>query len=90
MRILQNESLQQRNTLRLQSNARAFVSVSSEDDLRSALDWATTNKARIIPFGQGSNIVLAGDLNALVIRWINWRRTPHYKVLYDYLIGHFL
>ncbi len=67
MRILQNESLQQRNTLRLQSNARAFVSVRSEEDLRNALDWATTNRAHVIPLGQGSNVVLAGDLNALVI-----------------------
>lgn len=67
MRILQNESLQKRNTLRLQSTASAFVNVSSEDDLRGALLWASKNQTQVIPLGQGSNVVLAGDLNALVI-----------------------
>jgi UDP-N-acetylmuramate dehydrogenase len=46
----------------------AFVNVSSEEELRSALLWATKNKAQVIPLGQGSNVVLAGDLNALVIQ----------------------
>jgi UDP-N-acetylmuramate dehydrogenase len=67
VRVLQNESLQKRNTLQLQSRAMAFVSVSSEEELRSALLWARKNKAQVIPLGQGSNVVLAGDLNALVI-----------------------
>jgi UDP-N-acetylmuramate dehydrogenase len=65
--ILQNESMQKRNTLRFESSARAFVNVSSEEELRGALDWARNNKAHVIPLGQGSNVVLAGDLNALVI-----------------------
>ncbi len=67
MHILQNESMQKRNTLRLEATARAFVSVSSEEELRGALDWARNNKAQVIPLGHGSNVVLAGDLNALVI-----------------------
>lgn len=67
MRVLQNEPLQKRNTLQLQSIARAFVNVSHEKELRDALLWARKNKAKVIPLGQGSNVVLAGDLNALVI-----------------------
>ena len=67
MYVLQNEPLQKRNTLRLQATARAFVHVSSEEELRAALQWARQNQAQVIPLGQGSNIVLADDLNALVI-----------------------
>ncbi len=68
MHVLQNESLQKRNTLRLRSRASAFVNVGTEEELRSALQWARMNEARVIPLGQGSNVVLAGDLNALVIQ----------------------
>ncbi len=67
MRVLQNEPLQKRNSLRLQSIARAFVNVNSEEELRDALLWGRNNHARVIALGQGSNVVLAGDLNALVI-----------------------
>lgn len=67
MHVLQNEPLQKRNTLRLQSMARAFVNVSSEEELRAALLWARNNHVQVTALGQGSNIVLAGDLNALVI-----------------------
>ena len=68
MHVLQNESLQKRNTLRLPAKASAFVNVSSEEELRGALAWARQHQAQVIPLGHGSNIVLAGDLNALVIQ----------------------
>jgi UDP-N-acetylmuramate dehydrogenase len=68
--VLQNESLQKRNTLRLQSAAEAFVNVNSDEELRGALQWARQNKAQVIPLGQGSNVVLAGDLNALVVQQV--------------------
>ena len=68
MHVLYNESLQTRNTLALSAVASAFVSVASEGELIEALGWGKEQKKSIVVLGQGSNIVLAGDLDALVIQ----------------------
>ncbi len=67
MQILRAESLLARNTLRLQSNARALVEVSSAPELADALDWARAEGLAVLPLGAGSNVVLAGDVDALVL-----------------------
>ncbi|MBE9538867.1 MAG: UDP-N-acetylmuramate dehydrogenase [Proteobacteria bacterium] len=67
MRVLHNESLLHRNTLALKSRASAYVEVSSEQELIEALEWATNHHMSIVTLGQGSNVVLAGDLDALII-----------------------
>ena len=67
MQILRAESLRTRNTLCLQSEARALVEVSSADELTDALDWACAEGLPVLPLGTGSNVVLAGDLDALVL-----------------------
>lgn len=61
------ESLKQRNTLALQSHASALVEVSGMGDLTSAIDWARSEGLPLLPFGEGSNLVLAGDIEALVV-----------------------
>lgn len=61
------ETLLQRNTLALQSHASALVEVAGVDELRSAIDWARAEGLALLPFGEGSNVVLAGDLDALVL-----------------------
>lgn len=68
MQILTSESLKAYNTLALQAQAAALVSVSSDDALLQAMEWAQTHSFPVIPLGQGSNIVFAGDINALVIQ----------------------
>ena len=67
MPMLANEPLQQRNTLALKSCASVFIDVSSENELLEALEWAATHGTKIITLGEGSNVVLAGDLGGLVI-----------------------
>ncbi len=67
MQLLANEPLQQRNTLALKSSASAYVSASTESELLEALGWGKDHGKKIITLGQGSNVVLAGDLHALVI-----------------------
>jgi UDP-N-acetylmuramate dehydrogenase len=66
--VLADESLQKRNTLALKSNASAYVSVDSEQAVQQALEWASDHHMIAITLGQGSNVVLAGELNALVIQ----------------------
>lgn len=56
------------NTLALDARARALVAVANESDLREALTWARQRELPVIPLGEGSNVVLAGDLPALVLQ----------------------
>ena len=67
MHLLANEPLQQRNTLALKSCASAYVDISNTNELLEALAWAAEHSKKTITLGEGSNVVLAGDLHALVI-----------------------
>jgi UDP-N-acetylmuramate dehydrogenase len=68
MQFLRGEALQRYNTLALQARAQAFVSVSTEADLLAALTLAREQQLPVVPLGEGSNVVFAGDLDALVIQ----------------------
>lgn len=67
MQIRHAESLRTRNTLRLESRASSLVEVSSEAQLGAALDWARAEGLPVLALGSGSNVVLAGDIDALVL-----------------------
>lgn len=56
------------NTLRLSATARFFIEVTQEQGLVSALDWASEQGLETLILGGGSNLVLAGDFDGLVIR----------------------
>ena len=67
MQILRTEPLKNRNTLSLQAYANALAIVDSDQQLAQALDWSRAQGLAVLPLGQGSNVVLAGDIDALVI-----------------------
>jgi len=66
--IQRAESLLPFNSLALQASADALVTVNSALELRDACSWAREHEFAVVPLGQGSNVVLAADLTALVIR----------------------
>lgn len=68
MKILRAESLQSFNTLALQAQATALLQVERDEQLPEAFSWASEQGLPVIPLGEGSNIVLAGDLHALLLR----------------------
>lgn len=68
MRVLLGESLRSCNSLALASRASAVARVTTDDELRHACSWAVDRGLPLIPLGEGSNVVLAGDLDALVVR----------------------
>jgi len=68
VQILRDKDLQPYNTLGLHARAGAFVSVDSERDLLAAISWAVQHGLSVLPLGEGSNVVLSGDLDALVLR----------------------
>ena len=68
MQIQANESLQARNSLALCASSQAFANVRNDDELVEALDWGRNKGLSVTPWGEGSNIVLAGDLPTLVLQ----------------------
>ncbi|MEH6609924.1 MAG: UDP-N-acetylmuramate dehydrogenase [Halioglobus sp.] len=67
MKIERDQSLKAYNSLALEAQASALAKVNSEAELREAILWARDNQLPLVALGQGSNVVLAGDLSALVV-----------------------
>ena len=66
--LQQNIELQPLNTMGLPGKARYFSKVSTSEELQKVLSWARAqNRMRIMALGGGSNIVLQGDFEGLVI-----------------------
>ena len=68
MKPIVDQSLQTYNTLALPGRAEYFCAVKSVDDLRLALAFARQRTLPVSVLGEGSNIVLAGDVKGLVIQ----------------------
>lgn len=77
VRILRDRQLQPFNSLSLCARADALVAVESNEQLLAACHWAQERELPLVPLGQGSNVVLAGDLHALVVR----QQTPGIELL---------
>lgn len=60
-------SRQPRNSLRLQTQAKALRTVHTLTELKDALTWAQNHALAVLPLGEGSNVVLQPQLNALVL-----------------------
>ena len=67
MNILENVSLESRNSFGFQVSARYFVEASSVEELREAMFFAQERELPCIPLGGGSNLVISNNLNAVVI-----------------------
>lgn len=67
MKIFENHPLEHLNSFGFRVLARYFVAVSSVAELQEALTFAREQHLPCIPFGGGSNLVLTGDLQAVVV-----------------------
>ncbi|MFU8860447.1 MAG: UDP-N-acetylmuramate dehydrogenase [Cyclonatronaceae bacterium] len=67
--ILENVSLRKLNTFGIESRARYFADPKSRDELIALLKDKSAENQEKKPLGGGSNILLTGDVNALVIRY---------------------
>lgn len=68
MLVENNVSLQPLNTFRIAARAQALIRISSEEDVRAVLaDPALAASPKFV-LGGGSNIVLTGDVKALVLK----------------------
>ncbi|MDB9814707.1 UDP-N-acetylmuramate dehydrogenase, partial [bacterium] len=65
--IEQNASLQDLNSLALPAYAEYFCSVSGISQIQQALAFAREKGLQVTPLGGGSNMVIAGDIQGLVL-----------------------
>ncbi len=68
MKIVSNQSLKDLNTFGIDVKAKLFVAVSSVDQLKEVLQSAPAQTEEIMFLGGGSNMLLKGDLDKLVIK----------------------
>lgn len=68
MDIVRNKSLRELNSFGVECLASHYTVVTSEDELRQALQWAEKQALRSLLLGGGSNLVLAPRLEALLIQ----------------------
>ena len=71
MYIRRDEALLARNSLKLAGRATAFVAPATETEMAEAIHWARAEGLSLQPWGEGSNIVLCGDIDALVLQPAN-------------------
>lgn len=61
-------SLKPFNSFGVDVTARLFAEAHSDDDVRQALAYATEHAVPLLVIGGGSNLLLTGDIDALVLR----------------------
>jgi len=61
-------SLKPFNTFGVEVKARWFVEAHNDSDVRDALAWASEKNVEVLVVGGGSNLLLTGDIDALVLR----------------------
>jgi UDP-N-acetylmuramate dehydrogenase len=66
--LTENQSLQSYNTFGLAANARWFARIRSVDELRTLLEQKELMKLPRLILGEGSNVLLQGDFDGLVIK----------------------
>jgi UDP-N-acetylmuramate dehydrogenase len=65
--VREHVELADHTTFGISAKARWFVAVTSVDELRAALDWAQERSLELLVLGGGSNMLLHGDVEALVV-----------------------
>lgn len=60
-------SLKPFNSFRFDAQAEYFAIINQMDDLIAALNWANANDIKMTMLGEGSNLLLTGDIDGLVL-----------------------
>ncbi len=68
LQVQEQVSLKPFNTFGIDVKARWFVDVQNDQQVREALAWARERQVAVLPVGGGSNLLLTGDLDRLVMR----------------------
>ena len=67
LNIEHNVSLQSYNTLAIPAMAKSMLQVENTEQLQAAIQFAKAEEMKLLVLGEGSNTVLAADIDALVL-----------------------
>lgn len=65
--IQEHVSLKRFNTFRFEAKARYFALIHTLEELVEVLQWANKTKTTVTPIGEGSNLLIVGDIDGLVL-----------------------
>jgi len=65
--LIENASLLQRNTLRVDARAKLLAEIRDASKLPELLDFPALRASRLLVLGEGSNILLTGDVDGTVL-----------------------
>jgi UDP-N-acetylmuramate dehydrogenase len=68
LQLQSDVSLKPYNTFGVDVRARLFAEARTDEDVREALAYSAQNRIDLLVLGGGSNLLLTGDVNALVLR----------------------
>ncbi|HKI77915.1 MAG TPA: UDP-N-acetylmuramate dehydrogenase [Ignavibacteriaceae bacterium] len=68
MKVLENYSLKQSNTFRINAIARFFVEVNTSDELLYVITNKKFSEMSKLMLGSGSNVLFSGDYNGIIIK----------------------
>jgi UDP-N-acetylmuramate dehydrogenase len=68
LQIQSNVSLKPFNTFGVDVRARLFAEAHNDSDVREAVAYSAAHKVELLVIGGGSNLLLSGDLDVLVLR----------------------
>lgn len=68
LQVQSDVSLKPFNTFGVEVKARWFVEANNDSDVRDALAWASEKNVQVLVVGGGSNLLLTGDIDGLVLR----------------------
>ena len=68
LQVQSDVSLKPFNTFGVEVKARWFVQAHNDSDVRDALAWASEKNVQVLVVGGGSNLLLTGDIDGLVLR----------------------
>ncbi|MGL1888991.1 MAG: UDP-N-acetylmuramate dehydrogenase [Reichenbachiella sp.] len=68
LEIKENYSLKEFNTFGIDQKTKLFVEINSIEELKESLKWASDHDEKVFMLGGGSNILLTGDMDCLVVK----------------------
>lgn len=68
LQVEHNVSLKRLNTFGIEATAKALVEVHDDEQLRAALSFAKQQQLPVLLLGGGSNMLITGNIDALVVR----------------------
>ena len=87
MKIEENYSIKDINSLRINQSAKYFCSIETVEQLQEAIEFSKIKKIPLLLIGEGSNVVFTSDFDGLIIRNNIFGKIEHDKRIVEISSG---